>query len=152
MRIFRWLVVFILYGGMMSWAEAQLPQTQFPAENKVDPSNQEYLHSLENRLRELEHKSRVTERLRELDQQLNAQRAKEAPLVGIGEEGFFLRSADRTLEIRLRGYMQMDGRFFFDNSNNATSPDPNTFEIRRARPIIEGTLFRYIGFKLTRGF
>lgn len=154
MRIFRWWVVLILSIGTMSWAGAQPPQTPLPddLQGKIDPPDQEYLQSLEDRIKELEQKSRIAERLRELDQQLNAQRAKEAPLVGIGSEGFFLRSADRAFEIRLRGYMQVDGRFFFDNSNNATSPDPNTFEIRRARPIIEGTLFRYVYFRLTPDF
>jgi phosphate-selective porin OprO/OprP len=134
----------------MPWSEAQPLQAPLPdklqEKKKIDPSNQEYLQSLEERLKELEQESRITERLRELDQELAQQ------VVGAGSEGFFLRSADRAFEIRLRGYLQMDGRFFFDNSNNATQPNPNILEIRRARPIIEGILFRYFDFKFMPNF
>jgi phosphate-selective porin OprO/OprP len=140
----------------MPWSEAQPLQAPLPDKlqerKKIDPSNQEYLQSLEERLKELEQKSRITERLRELDQELAQQKVKETPVVGAGSEGFFLRSADRTFEIKLRGYLQMDGRFFFDNSNNSTQPNPNTLEIRRARPIIEGILFRYFDFKFMPDF
>jgi len=59
------------------------------------------------------------------------------PVVTAGKEGFSLKSADGAWIFRLRGYIQFDGRFI---DNEGASPGTDTFLIRRARPIFEGTL------------
>ncbi|MGR6035308.1 MAG: OprO/OprP family phosphate-selective porin [Candidatus Nitrosoglobus sp.] len=125
----------------MPWSEAQPLQAPLPEKKKEERLS----------LKELEQKSRITERLREIDQELAQQKVQETPVIGAGSEGFFLRSADRAFELRLRGTLQLDARFFFDNSNNATLSNPD-LEIRRARPIIEGILFRYFDFRFMPDF
>jgi phosphate-selective porin OprO and OprP len=66
-----------------------------------------------------------------------------------GAEGFSLASSDKKFALKLRGYAQVDGRFFFDDVDE---PPPHTFVLRRVRPIFEGTLFEYFGFRLMPDF
>jgi len=65
------------------------------------------------------------------------EKAKNAPVVSAGKDGFSLKSADGLWVFRLRGYLQFDGRFI---DNEGAGPGTDTFLIRRARPIFEGTL------------
>lgn len=98
--------------------------------------------NVEKRLNELEQEIRVLKRQRELDQEQAEQ--KETPTLSAGKEGFTIKSADGNFRLRLRGQLQTDGRFYF-NDNRAIS---DTFLVRRARPIIEGTVFQDFNFRL----
>ena len=109
--------------------------------------------SIEQRLEELEQEIRVLKNQRELDKQAAAdtvaEQAKKTPIVRADSNGFALKSADGNFELRLRGVVQADGRFFLDDSaKNGT----DTFLIRKARPILEGTLFRDFDFRLMPDF
>jgi phosphate-selective porin OprO/OprP len=105
--------------------------------------------SIEARLEELDQKIRVLQRLRELEREAAATRAREAPTFTAGAQGFALRSADGAFQLRFRGYTQSDGRFFRrDDTHAATS----TFLTRRVRPIVEGTLYRNIDFRVMPDF
>jgi phosphate-selective porin OprO/OprP len=73
---------------------------------------------------------------------------KAPPVVTIGEEGFILRSADSDFKLQIRGYVQLDGRFFFSD----VPPGTDTFAIRRARPIVEGTIFKNFEFRIMPDF
>ncbi|MGE5234257.1 MAG: OprO/OprP family phosphate-selective porin, partial [Acidobacteriota bacterium] len=66
-----------------------------------------------------------------------------------GPDGFALESADGAFRLRLRALVQTDGRFFFDDRRQ---PIADTFVLRRARPIFEGTLFRIVEFRLMPDF
>ena len=59
-----------------------------------------------------------------------------------------LTSPDGDFVFRIRGYLQTDGRFFFDQSPIAT----DTFVLRRARPIFEGTIYKYFDFRIMPDF
>ena len=49
----------------------------------------------------------------ELKEEADEKKAKESPTIGAGPDGFYLRSADKkSFQIKLRGYVQTDGRFF----------------------------------------
>ena len=48
-----------------------------------------------------------------------AERAKTTPVVGAGREGFAMRSADGAFQLRLRGYIQSDGRFYAGDARRA---------------------------------
>lgn len=51
--------------------------------------------------------------------------------------------------VRLKGLLMMDGRFFpSDNANPVT----NSFFLRRARPILEATVGKYLEFRITPDF
>ncbi|MCP3101502.1 OprO/OprP family phosphate-selective porin [Myxococcus sp. K15C18031901] len=64
-------------------------------------------------------------------------------------EGFILSSADKAFLLKLRGYVQVDGRFF---ESKADRPGSTTFLIRRARPLLEGTLYSVFDFRLLLDF
>lgn len=104
---------------------------------------------LAERIDALDQKIRVLERLRELEAEAAAARAKEAPTFTAGTSGFALRSAAGAFQIRFRGYTQADGRFF---GAAQSSPLSNTFTMRRVRPILEGTLYRNVDFRVMPDF
>ena len=71
---------------------------------------------------------------------------KPLPAVSIGASGFSMRSADNNFVLRLRGLLQVDSRWSDDDAIN------DTFLIRRARPILEGTVYRDFDFRFTPEF
>ncbi|MBE7500442.1 MAG: porin [Verrucomicrobiales bacterium] len=94
----------------------------------------------------LEQKLLIAERQRELDAEAAEARARELPQLSIGAEGVSFRSADTNFALRLRGLLQLDGRGFIDDDEYNDSND--TFLVRRARPILEGTVFRDFNYRL----
>jgi len=112
--------------------------------------------TVDQRIDQLDQEIRILKRQRELDQEHAqqqadeaAQKAKQAPSVTAGEDGFALKSADGNFVLRLRGYAQADGRFYFqDRHNNGT----DTFLLRRVRPILEGTVYRDFDFRIMPDF
>ncbi len=151
MRTVRWLVItglFVMAVGGTGKLVAAEPVCL--RESKKELQCMPGPKTLEERLEELEQKQRVADRLRELDQQRDDRLAKEALVVGADQNGVFLRSANRAFELRFAGYAQVGGRFFFGDT--AQSSVTNTFEVRRFRPILRGTLYRYISFKLMPDF
>ena len=101
------------------------------------------------RLQALEQEVKVLKRQLEVKQEADDSKAKTTPVVGAGPDGFYLRSPDKAYDIKLRGYVQADGRFF-EEGQQSTSSD--TFVMRRVRPIVEGTLGEYVGFKIMPDF
>ena len=71
---------------------------------------------------------------------------KPLPTVSIGSSGFIMRSADSNFVLRLRGLIQVDSRWSDDDDIT------DSFVLRRARPIIEGTVFRDFDFQFTPEF
>ena len=68
--------------------------------------------TIEERLDELDAQIRVLARQMEIDKEQAAAAAKSAPVVQAARDGFSFRSADGAFRLRLRGYVQSDGRFF----------------------------------------
>jgi len=97
----------------------------------------------------LDQKVKILERRWEIDQEAAAAKAKEAPILGAGRDGFSLKSADGSFQLRLRGYVQADGRFFADDQDHLGT---DTFLLRRVRPIFEGTVFKNFDFRLMPDF
>ncbi|GBG12733.1 phosphate-selective porin OprO and OprP [Novimethylophilus kurashikiensis] len=84
---------------------------------------------------------------------------KDAPIVKASEEGFGIKSADGQHEIKLRGQIQVDGRFFpggdgFASGNTDANEvrAPNTFLLKQFRPILQGTVFGKYDFLLVPDF
>lgn len=98
---------------------------------------------------ELEQRVKVLERRLELAEEQAAEKARSAPTVTAGADGFAIRSADGAFQLRLRALIQEDGRFFFGDDER---PLNDTFVLRRARPILEGTLWKIVDFKLMPDF
>jgi phosphate-selective porin OprO/OprP len=64
-------------------------------------------------------------------------------------DGFQIQSADKNFTLKLRGLIQIDSRRFIDDtSGNET----DAFLVRRARPILEGSVYGYTSFLFTPDF
>jgi phosphate-selective porin OprO and OprP len=87
---------------------------------------------------------RNVDRKRELDQEALTKRFSQAPVVDASRDGFSLRSADSSFQFKIGGYFQADGRFFA----GPRQVDTSTFILRRVRPVLTGTLYRRIEFRL----
>jgi phosphate-selective porin OprO and OprP len=73
-----------------------------------------------------------------------------APAWGTGkEEGIVFRSADGSRQVRIRGYLQTDGRSYFADRNQ---PAADTFVIRRARMVFEATVYKHFDLRLMPDF
>lgn len=98
---------------------------------------------------ELEQRVKILERKLELADEAAAEKAKTTPVTVAGGEGFAWRSADGAHQLRLRALVQTDGRFFLGDD---ALPLADTLVVRRARPIVEGTVFKFVDFRLMPDF
>lgn len=105
--------------------------------------------SVEPGLADLDQRLRILERKLELQQEEQVARAKEAAVVTVNDKGASLKSANGDYEIKLRGLVQGDGRFFLGGAPGGTN---DTFLLRTARPTLEGSLGKLVGFRLTPEF
>lgn len=103
----------------------------------------------DDKIEELEQKIKVLERKQELKEEEAANSSKEAPKVTVGRDGFAFRSADGAYQLKIRGYIQTDGRFV---ANEPGRPVNDTFVVRRARPIFEATLAGRFDFRIMPDF
>lgn len=94
---------------------------------------------------ELDQRIRILERKLELEAEKNAAAAKSQGQAVADKGGFELKSADGAFRLKLRGYLQVDGRFFLADEK---LPASDSWVIRRARPVLEGTLFKFVDFKI----
>jgi phosphate-selective porin OprO/OprP len=106
--------------------------------------------SLERRVDELDQRIRILQRLLELAADSAAAAAKDkVSATASSKDGFSIKSADGKYAVRLKGLVQADGRFFLSDS---AVPATNTFFLRRARPILEATVGKYLEFRLQPDF
>ena len=106
--------------------------------------------SLQAKVDELDQQVRILQRLRELAADSVAAAAKDkVSATASSKDGFSIKSADGKYAVRLKGLVQADGRFFLSDS---AFPVTNTFLIRRARPILEATVGKYLEFRLQPDF
>jgi phosphate-selective porin OprO/OprP len=91
----------------------------------------------------------LQKRIQTLEQQQSAEKAaatpqtKAAPAPTISQQGFGLKLGDGS-DLRVRGFIQANSRFYED-----TPGATDTFVIRRARFLFDGTFARYYAFRLT---
>jgi len=102
-----------------------------------------------NRLSELDQKIRIVERKLEIAEETAATKAKESATVTAGASGFALTSADKSFDLKLRGLIQADARFF---SGDDAKPQSDTFTLRRVRPTLDGTVGKNGEFRVTPEF
>ncbi len=126
--------------------------TTATSDQKAEPEQAEEPASpqtVEERLDEIDQKLRVLGRQGELEKEAAAEKAKTSTAVTSGRDGFSIRSADGSYQFKLRGYVQLDGRFFQDDE---ARPGVDTFLLRRVRPIFEGTIFKIYDFRIMPDF
>ncbi len=100
-------------------------------------------------IQELEQKVKNLERNRELDGEAAAAKAKETPKITIGDRGFGVASANGDFSLQLKAVLQVDSRRYFDDGD---IPGNDGFLLRRARPILQGTVFRDFDFLFVPDF
>ena len=66
-----------------------------------------------------------------------------------GPKGFALKSTDGNFELKIRGYGQADGRFFFGDDDEKLT---DTFLLRRIRPTLDGKVGEDWGFRIMPDF
>ena len=104
--------------------------------------------TVDERLEDLDQKIRILQRQREIEAEAADVQKKIASQFSAGREGFSWKSADGDFVLRLRGYVQLDGRFFSEETPAGT----DTFLLRRVRPIFEGTVFKIFDFRVMPDF
>lgn len=108
----------------------------------TDPASNPGTNDLDQRLR-------VIERKLELQAEEATAKAASMPVLSLSDKGVALKSGDGDVELKLRGLVQADGRFFLDDDAN---PQNDTFLFRRIRPTLEGSWGKLVGFRLTPEF
>ena len=109
----------------------------------------EVIKALRQQIDALDQKVRVLERKRELDQDTSTEAAKAAPRITIGNNGLNIISGDTNFAFSLHGLLQTDNRSFFqDGGINGN----DSFLLRRARPIFQGTVYRDFDFLFVPDF
>jgi phosphate-selective porin OprO/OprP len=136
MRLKRWLLAGFASVRMI---------TPAPAAEDADS-----IEALKQQIRELDQKVRVLERKGELDKEAATEKAKTTPTVSLGSGGLSVRTADSNFVFKIRGYVQADSRLYADSGEGATAND--TFLIRRARPVLEGTVYEKYDFRVMLDF
>lgn len=101
-------------------------------------------------IQRLQQQLKVLERKEELAKEAGVEKSKTTPVVSLGAGGLQVRSADTNFVFKLRGYTQIDSRIFLDDHAAGTAND--SFLVRRARPIIEGTVYEKYDYRLMLEF
>ncbi len=113
------------------------------------PQAQPTIQDLLQRIEEQDQKIKVLERRLEIQDETAAAAKTSTPVVKASPKGFSFASADGQNQIKLRGTLHFDGRFF-------ESDDPtglkDTWQVTRLRPIIEGTVGGIYDFKFMPDF
>jgi len=105
--------------------------------------------SVNQQLAEQEQRIRVLERKLELSNETAAATAASNATVKASTAGFSIQSADGKNVIKLRGTLNVDGKYFVDGVTPTTA---DTFVLRKVRPIVEGTLGGIYDFRLQPDF
>jgi phosphate-selective porin OprO/OprP len=119
-----------------------LEHSNGPGETTSDPKAGE-------RLEALDQKVKILEREKELEQEASEAKAKEAPKISLGSDGFNLSSAKGDFAVQLKGLVQMDSRTFFNEPGLVGN---DSLLMRRIRPILQGTVFRDFDFLFVPDF
>jgi phosphate-selective porin OprO/OprP len=112
-------------------------------EQRRDAEQQATNDTSKEQIQALDQKVRVLERLRENDQDAAATVAKAQPKITLGANGFSFGSADSNFVAALHGVLQVDSRTFQQNNN---VPGNDSILLRRARPILSGTVYHDFDF------
>ena len=116
-----------------------------PASGHAQATNEELLQKIE----ELSQKVLVLERKLEVQDEAAKTAATSTPVVKASPKGFSFASPDNKNQIKLRGVVHVDGRFFSDDDPEGLK---DTWQATRVRPIVEGTVGGIYDFRFTPDF
>ena len=101
-------------------------------------------------VQDLDQRLRIQERRQELATEAAEAKAKEAPRLSLNDKGLTFSSADTNFVVKLRGILQLDARAFL--GDNELSRGNDTFLVRRARPVVEATVYKDFDLLLVPDF
>jgi phosphate-selective porin OprO/OprP len=90
----------------------------------------------------------IVERKQEVAEEEAAKKAATTPNISFTDRGLVFKSADGNHALRMGGTLQLDGRQYLGQENDAN----NQFLVRRARVYASGTLWKYIDFRFMPDF
>jgi phosphate-selective porin OprO/OprP len=128
------------------FASATLALPRLAADDSAD------IKALRSEIGALEQKLDAIEKKQEASDQAAAATAKAvaaAPKATFSDKGFVFTSADGADSLHIGGQMQLDSRVFLADGGGIQN---NTFILRRARPIIDGTLDKIYSFQFVPEF
>jgi phosphate-selective porin OprO and OprP len=99
----------------------------------------------------LTRKVNTLERKLEVQDEVTASTFQKLPVFEAGSDGFKITSSDKKHQVRVRGAVQADGRFFIDD-NKTPFQQTDRFEMRQARVWLEGYFFKNIFYKIMPDF
>jgi phosphate-selective porin OprO and OprP len=117
----------------------ELSQKVQSLEQQREPEQPAARDTNQDQIQALDQKVRILERQRELDKDNAATVTRTQPRLTVGASGVTFSSADTNFAVSLHGVLQADSRTFFED-NGLKGNDG--FILRRARPILSGTVFR----------
>lgn len=136
MKLFWSVAVAVVIGGYGSVMSAQ-------SANSSTNADAQTIQQLMQRIDELEQKVKALEANQGAAKEVTAEKSKPAPTVSLGRNGLVVNTPDSNFVMYAHGYVQADARFYLGYK---TTPD--TFLLRRVRPIIEGTAWGNFDYRL----
>lgn len=100
-------------------------------------------------VQKLTRKVNTLERKLEVQDEVTASNFTKLPKFDVGTNGFRISSSDGQHELRIRGAVQTDARFFSEDSNHKAF---DRFETKQARIWLEGKVFKDIYYKIMPDF
>ncbi len=97
----------------------------------------------------LNRKVNTLERKLEVQDEVNTGALQKLPVFDVGENGFRITSSDKKHQVRIRGAVQGDGRFFTEDGSQKST---DSFDLKQARVWLEGYVFKNIYYKLMPDF
>ena len=114
----------------------------------ADDSDAE-IKALREQIRLLDERLHQLEQRQQFKEQEAAAAAMAAPKIAVTDKGVTFASGDGANSLRIGGLVQLDSRLFFGDGGGVYN---NTFVLRRARLISEGTFGRIYSFQLVSEF
>jgi phosphate-selective porin OprO and OprP len=130
----------IFLGFFLLPAQAQSASTQSPDDK---------IQQLEQKVDDLDQRLKVPERLKEIKTEEDADKAKSTASVTANGGPFTIRSGDGNFILRIGADFQIDNRTF---TGVSSVPLTDQILIRRARPTISGTVYKYVDFYVRPDF
>ncbi|MFA5922932.1 MAG: porin [Methylococcaceae bacterium] len=97
----------------------------------------------------LNRKVNTLERKLEVQDEVTTGIFAKLPKFDAGDNGFRITSADKKHQVRLRGAMQADGRYFVEDDHHLNT---TSFDLKQARVWVEGYVFKDIYYKIMPDF
>lgn len=96
---------------------------------------------------ELDQRLRILERKLELQAEADEARTRSMPVVTLDQaKGLSVKAPEPDLEVKFRGLLQGDGRFYLGDSSGGAA---DTLLMRRIEPTVEGSWGSLLGFRMT---